>query len=134
MTLLLCRMISSLWLWRFHPYSCTDPNCRDSPLEFDNSRLWLDENWPIRGENYTNLVSVCSNSRRRITREIHILCLWLRELLFSVVFLIFLDFTIFLVYFLKVFLVWEMRFSSEKSNSRVVENRPKLSFSFTILV
>ena len=33
------------------PYSCTDPNCRDSPLELDNSRLSLDENCLIRGEN-----------------------------------------------------------------------------------
>ena len=32
-------------------YSCTDPNCRDSPLELDNSRLSLDENCLIRGEN-----------------------------------------------------------------------------------
>ena len=36
---------------RVYPYSCTDPNCRDSPLELDNSRLSLDENCLIRGEN-----------------------------------------------------------------------------------
>ena len=36
---------------RISTYSCTDPNCRDSPLELDNSRLSLDENCLIRGEN-----------------------------------------------------------------------------------
>ena len=32
-------------------YSYTDPNCRDSPLELDNSRLSLDEYCLIRVEN-----------------------------------------------------------------------------------
>ena len=64
-------------------YSCSDPNCSDSPLEYDNSRLSLDENCHILEENYTNLVSFFSNSRVRITGEIHILCQRLQELLFS---------------------------------------------------
>ena len=64
-------------------YSCSDPNCSDSPLEYDNSRLSLDENCHILEENYTNLVSFFSNSRVRITGEIHFLCQRLRELLFS---------------------------------------------------
>ena len=51
-------------------YSCSDPNCSDSPLEYDNSRLSLDENCHILEENYTNLVSFFSNSRVRITHSL----------------------------------------------------------------
>ena len=64
-------------------YSYSDPNCRNSPLELDNSRLSLDENCHILDENYTTLVSFISNSRWRITGEIHILCQRLQELQFS---------------------------------------------------
>ena len=51
-------------------YSYRDPNCSDSPLEYDNSRLSLDENCHILEENYTNLVSFFSNSRVRITHSL----------------------------------------------------------------
>ena len=69
--------------WHENTYSYSDPNCRNSPLELDNSRLSLDENCHILDENYTTLVSFISNSRWRITGEIHILCQRLQELQFS---------------------------------------------------
>ena len=76
-------------------YSCSDPNCSDSPLEYDNSRLSLDENCHILEENYTNLVSFFSNSRVRIT---HSLSTTTRITFLQVIF-VYPDFAIFLMYF-----------------------------------
>ena len=78
----MCHQLEHL-LHQFRSYSYSDPNCRNSPLELDNSRLSLDENCHILDENYTTLVSFISNSRWRITGEIHILCQRLQELQFS---------------------------------------------------
>ena len=86
-------------VWTLGPYICTRHKSRFFHLGLDNSRLLLDENCLIRGENQTNLVYFFSNSRRRIAREIHILCQQLRELLFSVAILVDLDIPIFSVHF-----------------------------------
>ena len=86
-------------VWTLGAYICTSPNSRFFHLGLDNSRLLLDENCLIGGENRTNLVYFVSNSCWRIAREIHILCQQLRELLFAVAILVDLDFPKFSVHF-----------------------------------
>ena len=87
--------VSTFWEMLLKAYSYRDPNCSDSPLEYDNSRLSLDENCHILEENYTNLVSFFSNSRVRIT---HSLSTTTRITFLQVIF-VYPDFAIFLMYF-----------------------------------